>query len=434
MGAVATPLPSPTVTPTGTVQLSGRVTDDDGVPVAGVLVLASGYGQGTTVTESDGTWTISGLPAGGYRVEFRPRGSDLVGEYWDDAPSSLTARYLRVADGESVTGIDARLARAATVRGQITDASGTPVEGATVSVDRVDVMGAPDVGTWTGPDGRYEIPPLAAGAYRLTVVPPPGSGLSTTYWPGVLDAAAATPLILAAGQVLQGIDVALLPGQGFAGRVVLPPGVPVSEVRVIAHRVDPGGWSNVVDGTTPDADGTYRFHDLTPGSYLVHVEHIDWNGPLMPEYYRDALVEARAARIEVAAGTVLTGIDLTPALAGHLTGVVTSPGGPVAGIEVTVVPRSGQVGTWGFATTDGNGGFVIGRLPAGSYSLRLTAPDGSVQYFRAPAGTTRDLHGASKVRVREGETVDVPVRLRGAELGGASASGGRAVSPRRRRL
>lgn len=411
-GAAPTPLPTSTA-PAGTAQLSGHVTDDDGVAVSDVRVHAYGAGSGTTTTDASGTWTIPGLPAGGYRVEFRPAGSTLVGEYWDDADSYLGATSVRLADGEVISGLDARLAEAAAVRGQVTDASGAPVPLATVSLERVDVLGASDIGTWTGADGTYEIRPLSAGVYRLKVVPAEGSGLSTTYWPGVADAAAAAPLTLQAGQVLDGVDVTPLPGQGIAGRVLLPAGVPASEVVVVAQLVRPDGVSNVGGGTRPDTDGTYLLSDLPTGSYLVHVEHVDWNGPLLPEYYRDALAAERAVPVEVAAGTVVTGIDLTPALAGRLTGVVTGPGGPVAGVEVTVVARSGQVGTWGFSETGGDGGFVIGRLPAGSYSLRFTSPDGTVQYFRAPAGTTRDLHGASRLKVAAGQTVDVSVRLRG---------------------
>lgn len=412
VGAEPTPLPTSTA-PAGTAALSGRVTDDGGAPVSGVRVHASGSGSGTTTTDASGTWTIPGLRAGGYRVEFRPSGSTLVGEYWDDAASFVTASSVRLADGEAVSGLDARLAEAAVVRGQVTDASGTPVPSATVSLERVDVLGASDIGTWTAADGTYEIRPLSAGAYRLKVVPDEDSGLSTTYWPGVADVGAATPITLRAGQVLDGVDVTPLPGQGVAGRVLLPAGVPSSEVRVIAHLVGPGGSSGGGGGTTPAADGTYRMSHLAAGTYLVHVEHIDWNGPLLPEYYRDALVAERALPVEVPAATVVTGIDLTPALAGRVTGVVTGPGGPVAGVEVTVVPRTGQVGTWGFSATGGTGEFVIGRVPAGSYSLRFTSPDGSVQYFRAPAGTTRDLHGASRLKVTAGQTVDVSVRLRG---------------------
>lgn len=411
-GAEPTPVPSSTAAP-GTAQLSGRVTDDAGDAVPGVRVHAYGSGSGTTTTDASGTWTLPGLPAGSYRVEFRPTGSTLVGEFWDDAASYLTATSLRVADGEVVTGLDARLAEAAVVRGQVTDAAGAPVPDATVSLERVDVSGATDTGTWTAADGTYEIRPLSAGTYRLKVVPGAGSGLSTTYWPGVADASAATPITLQAGQVLERIDVTPLPGQGLAGRVLLPAGVDASEVRVVVHLVHPGGWSTVAGGTTPDADGTYRLGDLAAGTYRVHVEHVDWDGPLLPEYYRDALVEERAVPVEVTTGAVVTGIDLTPALAGRLTGVVTGRGGPVAGVEVTVVPRSGQVGTWGFSTTGTTGAFVIGRLPAGAYSLRFTSPDGSVQYFRAPAGTSRDLHGASRLKVAAGQTVDVSVRLRG---------------------
>ncbi|WP_456786046.1 MSCRAMM family protein [Cellulomonas sp. P5_C5] len=419
-GAAAVAVPSPTVVPspgftsgTGTVTLSGRVTDDDGVAVAGIGVHAYGSGSGSASTDPSGAWTIPALPSGGYRVEFRPPiGSDLVGEYWDDAGSYLSATYVRVADGDVVTGLDAQLAETAVVRGRVTDASGAPVAGASVSLERTDLLGGIEVGASTRADGTYEVWPLAAGTYRLRVVPEPGTGLSTTYWSGVADAAAATPITLEAGQVLDGIDVTALPAQGLAGRVRLPAGVEMSEVRVVVHQVLRAG-SVVVAGTTPAADGAFRFDDLVAGSYLVHVEHVEWNGPLLPEYYRDATAPERAVPVEVAAGTVVTGITLTPLLAGRITGVVTGADGPVPGVEVTLVPRSGEVGTWGLWTTGPDGRFLIGRLPAGSYSVRLTSPDGSVRYFRAPAGTTHDLRTATRVKVRTGQAVEISARLRG---------------------
>ena len=109
-------------------------------------------------------------------------------------PARLTRRssQLPPSQGEPSVG--------ATVRGAVTDASGVPLEGASVSLQRVDVPDAIAVPTSTDPDGRYEIRALGAGTYRLKVVPAPDSGLSTTYWPGVADAAAATPITLRAGQ------------------------------------------------------------------------------------------------------------------------------------------------------------------------------------------------------------------------------------------
>ncbi|QCB92224.1 carboxypeptidase regulatory-like domain-containing protein [Cellulomonas shaoxiangyii] len=406
------PTPSPTGS-TGRSQLSGRVTDVDGEPVAGVRVEAHGSGLGWAVTDASGAWTIGGLPAGSYRIRFEAFAAGLAPEYWDDAPSMMTGTVVRVAEGEAVAGLDAQLAPGAVVRGRVVDPAGAPVAFATVSVERLDVPGVPPSGAYTDADGTYEVRALAAGTYRLKVVPAPDSGLSTTWWTRTADAAAATPLTLATGQHREGVDVTPLPGSGIAGTVTAPAGVPLEELTVVVQEAGPDGSLRTVGGTTPAADGTYRFTDLAPGTYLVRVEHVDWNGPLLPEYYRDSTSAERAVPVEVTVGEVVGGIDLTPGRAARITGVVTGRDGPVQGVEVTLVPRSGQLGTWGFAETGQAGEFLIGRLPAGRYAVRFALPDGSVRYFRAPSGTTPHLHAATSVRVPAGGSVEITARLRG---------------------
>ena len=182
--ASPTSSPMPTVTP-GTARLSGVVTDENLVPIPGVRVFAVGSWHGYATTNDEGAWGITGLTPGYYRVDFTPpEGSGLVREYWDDAPSHTSATIVRLAEGDVVTGMNARLAVGATVRGAVTDASGAPLGGATVALQRLDDAGAIDVRSTTEADGTYELRPLGAGTYRLKVVPASDSGLSTTYWPG----------------------------------------------------------------------------------------------------------------------------------------------------------------------------------------------------------------------------------------------------------
>ena len=88
------------------------------------------------------------------------------------------------------------------------------------------------------------------------------------------------------------------------------------------------------------------------------------DGPILPEYYRDAVVEEDAVPVTVSAGTVVTGIDLTPAGAGRITGVVTAVRRlPSSGVEVTLVPRSGQVADLG-VRDDRLGRLVLDRSAA----------------------------------------------------------------------
>ena len=165
--------PMPTVT-AGTARLSGVVTDENLVPIPGVRVFAVGSWHGYATTNDDGAWSITGLTPGYYRVDFTPpEGSGLVREYWDDAPSHTSATIVQLAEGDVVTGMNARLAVGATVRGAVTDASGAPLGGATVALQRLDDPGAIDVRSTTQADGTYETP--AAGRGDVPAQGGPGS-------------------------------------------------------------------------------------------------------------------------------------------------------------------------------------------------------------------------------------------------------------------
>ena len=131
--------------------ITGHVTDDQGHPVAGVYVSASSAlmivgGNGSAITDANGDYSITGLAAGDYRVQFSaPFGSNLVSEYHPDTTISSMAVPVKVATGADVTGIDASLATGGSITGQVTDGQGHPVQGANVSAesDRDDSVNSP---------------------------------------------------------------------------------------------------------------------------------------------------------------------------------------------------------------------------------------------------------------------------------------------------
>lgn len=92
--------------------VSGTVVDAGGDPAGGVWVAfvgSTGALVATGVTGGDGTYTVTGIPAGAHRVTFvDPSGAHLQ-EYWDDATTFGAAELLTVAAGDTVNGIDAAL-------------------------------------------------------------------------------------------------------------------------------------------------------------------------------------------------------------------------------------------------------------------------------------------------------------------------------------
>lgn len=106
---------------TATGAISGRVTKTDitlawAKPLAGADVFAVRTGperetyRASSPTSATGGYSITGLPAGDYRVVFSDyKGSPLRDEFWKDAPREDGATIVRVGAGQTVTGIDERL-------------------------------------------------------------------------------------------------------------------------------------------------------------------------------------------------------------------------------------------------------------------------------------------------------------------------------------
>ena len=92
---------------------AGKMTDAvTGDPVAGawaVFLGPTGNLGATAVTGADGTYRLTGIPAGATRVTFVDPSGDHLQEYWDDATNFMAANVLTMIAGDTVTGIDAAL-------------------------------------------------------------------------------------------------------------------------------------------------------------------------------------------------------------------------------------------------------------------------------------------------------------------------------------
>ena len=130
-------------------------------------------------TDASGAYTLSNVSAGSWTIQFYgPSGSDLVTEYYADAPTSWTATPVTVADGASITGIDAQLAQGSSISGTVTGPDG-PLEGAQVSTWPEGSL--PGYSTITDADGHYTLHALVPGSYIVSCpCPVPGSRPRTT--------------------------------------------------------------------------------------------------------------------------------------------------------------------------------------------------------------------------------------------------------------
>lgn len=167
-----------------TYSISGQVTLPDGAPLEylkGVTVYANketGALHNATVkpSEVDGTYTVSGLPAGTYKVIFlivpysngvtvqRP---DLVEETYDGSYTAGTYTPIDLNAGNA-TGIDATLEWGATISGTVSMAADAPsawLGGVSVAADGpggVHITALADATT-----GAYSLTNLPAGTYLV---------------------------------------------------------------------------------------------------------------------------------------------------------------------------------------------------------------------------------------------------------------------------
>lgn len=146
------------------VSVAGSVRTSNGTVMPGTRVLltkSDGTVAATTMTGTDGSYLFELVPPGQYTITTEPPTGYLVA---DPAGHSV-----RVAD-QYLTGLDFVLVRSGTIEGSITDNNGSPVPGVEVTV-----AGPSQAATVpSGSDGKYQLPPLPPGDYRVSITVPSG--------------------------------------------------------------------------------------------------------------------------------------------------------------------------------------------------------------------------------------------------------------------
>jgi Carboxypeptidase regulatory-like domain len=303
--------------------ISGHVTNaaDEALPNICVSAQLSPPGPGGSFAQTDasGNYTISGLAAGSYTVQFSacPGGGNYVTEWWNNQPDFTTADTISLAAGASRTDIDAQLATAATISGHVTSTANEALQHICVKVYRSTAQGGTDqfteiiAQTGTDASGNYAVPGLAAGSYKVVLEDcGTGLGLATSFYHDRPDLGSADPITVTAGQTVTGIDAQMIVGGAISGHVTNASANPLGGVCVAAELPTTGA---IVTGALTGADGSYTLTGLAPGSYKVHFLTVNCPfataGDYAPQWYKGKADAASADPVAVTAAHTTQSID-----------------------------------------------------------------------------------------------------------------------------
>ncbi|WP_194409275.1 carboxypeptidase regulatory-like domain-containing protein [Microbacterium cremeum] len=391
--------------------ITGVVTDEAGAPAPDVFVAvyraaADGIGDWveSRMTDASGAYSIPGLPAGDYKLNFSTSGP-LLGEWYDDAADAASATVVTVTGGSATTA-DAQLTVGASISGVITTESGEPVSNATVWVGRITPDGlAPAMGAGSAPDGTYSLAGLAPGQYKVRFETSWATpSVVSEWWDGAATEEQATVLTLESGSVATDVNARLSAGATISGVVRDGGGSPMSGVEFAVHDAS-GDW--VQNGST-GMDGSYTARGLDSGAYRLSFTEWLGDGSVLREWWNNAADFASADDVIVGAGEVRSDVDITLSVddgsvletySAVLSGVVTDTlGNPLPDVEVSV---EGEL--WGDRTsTDENGAWAMRSIPSGPYRVGFRAEIGGVTYTTWWDGAD-DRESASVIRLGVGE-------------------------------
>jgi protocatechuate 3,4-dioxygenase beta subunit len=346
--------------------LGGRVTDASGQGIPGVFVSVfsddPNQSGSSATTGADGSYTATGLAAGSYQVCFDSQaagGASATGyldECYDKLPPNYSGTPVPVTLGHLSAGINAVLATAGAITGQVTDPSGAPVQGIFASV-----FGAGYGYGNTDSSGGYAIKGLATGSYTLC--------FDGSY--DISDAAPYGYTNSCGGDHWLRVDVTT--GQattvngtvekaGAVGGTVTGDDGPVAGVWVSVF--DSSG--SQLTSTSTDDNGSYQFTGVAPGEVTVCFDPTYTAGGYQRTCY-GAQTDSSGTPITVTAGQLSTA-DVRLSKGASITGTVTdSSGAPISGVLVSAFGTSSYSGY--YAQTDESGSYTISGVTAEDYQV-----------------------------------------------------------------
>ena len=341
--------------------ITGRVTDGNGGPVAGVKVSLGGSYENT---DSTGAYTIKGVTTGTHFICFD--GSHLISA---EAPYG----YTNTCDGNSVS-VDVTAGETTTLNGRL-DVAGAI--GGTVRGDDgplagvlVRVTNSPwtiDRSATTDENGSYLVAGLPPGEVTACVEPTYSSDyLQACYGD---ETGSATPVTIRSGQ-LSTADIQLHRGASITGTVTDASGAPIAHVLVATDQM----YSAVTDES-----GSYTIGGLSAGSYRICFDTFNARGPSAEGYGAEchdnqpSLETADPVAVGGPGSVTVVNAVLAPgaAITGRVTG---SDGAALEGVTVYATATDDPMEQL-ITITRADGSYSVRNVYEGDYYVCFDAAD-----------------------------------------------------------
>jgi hypothetical protein len=288
-----------------------------------------------------------------------------------------------------------RLRRGATLTGILTDSyRATPIRSTGFTLRLFDFAGinSTDRSTATDAQGRYRVPGLPPGAYRLQVTVR-FPYYTTMRYPGIecLQPADCPPnsgssVTVNGGAVVDNLGFELTPGAVLTGRITeQATGAPVPGIEVRAYQTQIFIGTTRVASATTGADGRYAVTNI-PIEYATRLGtansagYVDVGWPAAPCNTPDCV---EGSSIAALSGVSTAAYDFAITAGRAISGEITIPGaapGSVPG-EVSIYQQVGtqMVSVWTGAISVGQS-YTTRGLAEGAYFARARLGDACVAY------------------------------------------------------
>jgi hypothetical protein len=393
------------------------------------LVRADGTpGPSAPVYSDDrGAFRLWGLARGRYRVcatahnrflESRSDGSRFVRTCHLASTSESTAVDV-VLEDEDATGIDIRVQRAGTytASGSVTDAAGSPVDGAFVGALRDDREVS---GHATTQGGQFVLKGLVPGRYLLH------AGVGGPADPGDLrpparDRELGFATFVVDGSDVSGVDVPLSKGRTVAGRIVFDGGRPprASSLRIVVQtRAADPAWG-MTAGRPPfspvDDKLQFELKELFQLPLVVGLDGVPEGWATKEIQFDGHDVIDLPVNFGAASSRARLDIVLTNRVAATAVRVADEQGAPVTSYQVVILPADAnrwKAALWhvpGMPSRDGE--LKLGPRVPGDYLLAALPQEDYHVLLHKPARLASIAAAARRVTLVEGENRIVELRL-----------------------